>query len=74
MISALKESLLVFVDSLDKPNSNYDGSKKLNNPVFAIAERIQDSLSVPSRTRSQDTTIRECLGVSMDWTAGNNHI
>jgi hypothetical protein len=34
MISVLKESLLVFVDSLDKPNSNYGGSK---TPPFANA-------------------------------------
>jgi hypothetical protein len=53
MISLLKESLLVFVDSLDKPNSNYGGSKKLNNPVSAIAGRTRDSLSVPSWTRSK---------------------
>jgi hypothetical protein len=53
MISVLKESLLVFVDSLDNPNSNYGGSKKLSNPVSEIAERIPDSLSVPSWTRSK---------------------
>jgi hypothetical protein len=74
MISVLKESLLVFVDSLDKPNSNYGGSKKLNNPVSAITERIQDSLPGSELDKIQDTTIRECLGVSMNWTPGNNRI
>jgi hypothetical protein len=46
MISVLKESLLVLP-------SNHGGSIKLNNPVSGIAERIQDSLSVPSWTISK---------------------
>lgn len=35
------------------PSGRSRGTKRLSNPVPAIAERILDSVSVPSRTRSK---------------------